>query len=132
LTRRDWRPFYVGKGRGVRMSQHGLQAEDAERLRDRAKVARIQDIRAAGLEHEKVAGDRPLRFGREVIGSCIAVPCEAWTGSGQYVWAALGGACQCAPSSIEQGLGAGRECRGALVLPAGRLLGIRSTERSST
>jgi hypothetical protein len=49
---RDWRPFYVGKGRGVRMSQHGLQAEDTERRTHSARVARIQDIRAAGLEHE--------------------------------------------------------------------------------
>jgi hypothetical protein len=34
------------------MSQHGLQAEDTERHTDSAKVARIQDIRSAGLEHE--------------------------------------------------------------------------------
>jgi hypothetical protein len=49
---RDGRPFYVGKGRGVRMLAHGLEAEDVESGADGAKLARIRDIRAAGLEHE--------------------------------------------------------------------------------
>lgn len=49
---RDGRPFYVGKGRGVRMLAHGLEAEDVDGDTDGAKLARIRDIRAAGREHE--------------------------------------------------------------------------------
>lgn len=49
---RDSRPFYVGKGSGVRMAAHGVEAVDAERETDNAKVARIRAIRAAGFEHE--------------------------------------------------------------------------------
>lgn len=49
---RDSRPFYVGKGRGVRFSSHGFEAEDASRENDGRKVTRIKEIRAAGLEHE--------------------------------------------------------------------------------
>lgn len=49
---RDSRPFYVGKGRGVRMAAHGVEALEAEERTDRAKLARIRDIRAAGREHE--------------------------------------------------------------------------------
>ncbi|MGI8663864.1 MAG: LEM-3-like GIY-YIG domain-containing protein [Acidimicrobiales bacterium] len=49
---RDSRPFYVGKGRGVRMAAHGVEAMEAEERTDRAKLARIRDIRAAGREHE--------------------------------------------------------------------------------
>lgn len=49
---RDGRPFYVGKGRGVRMMAHGLEALDVDAGPDRAKLARIRDIRAAGGEHQ--------------------------------------------------------------------------------
>ena len=49
---RDGRPFYVGKGRGVRMLAHGLEADDVEGDTDGAKLAHIRDIRAAGSEHE--------------------------------------------------------------------------------
>jgi uncharacterized protein len=49
---RDSRPFYVGKGRGVRVAAHGIEAQDADGHTDRAKLARIREIRAAGLEHE--------------------------------------------------------------------------------
>jgi uncharacterized protein len=47
---RDSRPFYVGKGRGVRMTAHGIQAQDVEDQVDSAKLARIREIRAGGLE----------------------------------------------------------------------------------
>ena len=49
---RDSRPFYVGKGIGLRMMSHGLEALDAHGDTDGKKVARIKEIRAAGLEHE--------------------------------------------------------------------------------
>lgn len=49
---RDGRPFYVGKGRDVRMMAHGLEALDVDAGTDHAKLTRIQDIRAAALEHE--------------------------------------------------------------------------------
>lgn len=49
---RDSCPFYVGKGRGVRMAAHGIEAMDASEHTDRAKLSRIREIRASGLEHE--------------------------------------------------------------------------------
>jgi hypothetical protein len=49
---RDSRPFYVGKGVGVRFASHGIEAEDVEGEFDGRKVARIREIRAVGLEHE--------------------------------------------------------------------------------
>lgn len=49
---RDSRPFYVGKGVGVRMMTHGLEAVDAAEDSDVRKLQRINEIRAAGLEHE--------------------------------------------------------------------------------
>jgi hypothetical protein len=49
---RDGRPFYVGKGRGVRMMAHGLEARDIDDRAEHAKAGRIRDIRASGLEHE--------------------------------------------------------------------------------
>ena len=49
---RDSRPFYVGKGVDLRMMSHGLEALDANGDVDGKKVKRINEIRAAGLEHE--------------------------------------------------------------------------------
>ncbi len=49
---RDARPFYVGKGRGVRMLAHGLEARNDVVEDDGTKVARIREIRSAGLEHQ--------------------------------------------------------------------------------
>lgn len=49
---RDSRPFYVGKGVGLRMMSHGLEALDANGDTDGMKVKRINEIRAAGREHE--------------------------------------------------------------------------------
>jgi uncharacterized protein len=49
---RDGRPFYIGKGRGVRMMAHGIEANEVDARPHRAKVARIRDIRSAGFGHE--------------------------------------------------------------------------------
>lgn len=49
---RDGRPFYVGKGRGVRMMTHGLEALDVDASHEGAKRARIRAVRDAGFEHE--------------------------------------------------------------------------------
>lgn len=49
---RDSRPFYVGKGIDLRMMSHGLEALDANGDADGRKVQRINEIRAAGREHE--------------------------------------------------------------------------------
>jgi hypothetical protein len=59
------------------MSQHGLQAEDAESRRDSAKVARIREIRRAGLEHEIRQQDvHPPQFVPIVTG--LAHPDDAY------------------------------------------------------
>lgn len=49
---RDSRPFYVGKGAGVRFTAHGFEAEQDPSVMDGRKVERIKEIRAAGFEHE--------------------------------------------------------------------------------
>lgn len=49
---RDSRPFYVGKGVGLRMMSHGLEAVEATAESGGRRVQRINEIRAAGLEHE--------------------------------------------------------------------------------
>ncbi|MFZ2503291.1 MAG: hypothetical protein WAW88_11525 [Nocardioides sp.] len=52
---RDGVPFYVGKGRGLRYAAHGLEATDVadvEHVEQSRKLARINELRQAGLEHE--------------------------------------------------------------------------------
>ncbi|MFJ2509348.1 TY-Chap domain-containing protein [Arthrobacter citreus] len=62
---RDKRPFYVGKGIRSRMQDHGLEAEELTASEDEPagehsrKIARITDIRDAGVEPEVWI----LRFG---------------------------------------------------------------------
>ena len=49
-------PFYIGKGRGTRFASHGWEAmlgeDQIEEANVGAKIARIREVRAAGLEPE--------------------------------------------------------------------------------
>jgi hypothetical protein len=49
---RDSRPFYVGKGVGVRMTAHELEAKDADGETDSRKLLMIKEISDAGEHHE--------------------------------------------------------------------------------
>lgn len=50
---RNGLPFYVGKGQGLRFTAHGYEADAAsEDEAEKEKLKKIDEIRAAGLEHE--------------------------------------------------------------------------------